>query len=298
MGVTQLKNEVNDIASMIKATYPDIKDTLMKNYLGITLSVGYGIVVSVIMIYALLNAGDLEAEIDRLNKIHTDAITVTTDMYVENMDKITNEYEAKIKEAIKEERGRQANLLGKSDPFEPKFLLSKEQATRVLALAVYGESRGEQPLHMETIAWAIVNRVMDPRESAIYRNSVAGVVSAEEQYSSISPYLGVISNIVWGDKLDYAPKSARKAGTKDAAAWEAILEMVNQLYDGKLSRKTTANHFYSPSADTNNEFPSWVRYLKPVGVAGKHILYIDYIIKDGEYIYFTKDNPYNPREHG
>lgn len=182
-------------------------------------------------------------------------------------------------------------------PFKPTLLMSPEQNKLVLKLAVYGESRGEKPIDRETVAWSIINRALDKRSSSIYRNSLAAVIAADGQYDGVTPYLGIISGIVWGDNLDYIPKSARTKGTKDNMAWVEISNTVDDLLDGKLSRKTLANHFYSPSAAKNNEFPAYLKYLKPLAPAGRHLMYVDYVEKDGKVIYFTKDNPYDPLKH-
>lgn len=183
-------------------------------------------------------------------------------------------------------------------PFKPKLDESLAQASVSLALTVYGESRSEMPEHRETIAWAIINRVLDEREDSIYRNTISAVVASKDQYDGIKPYLGVVSKVVWGDWLDYVPKSARDVNTDDGKSWLEIVSMVKEILDGKRSRKTVATHFYSPSADSDGRFPDWIRYLKPIGVAGKHLLYVDYAVIDGKFVHFNKENPYNPKIHG
>lgn len=202
------------------------------------------------------------------------------------------------------ERGREEGIaIGKTmqeklsnKPFKPDLMMSKSQSGLILKLMVYGEARGEKPIDREIIAWSAVNRALDKRNTSIYRNTLAGVIAAKGQYEGVTPYLGVISQIVWGDRLDYIPKSARD-NKEDMKAWLAISDMVDDLLDGKLSRKTLANHFYSPSAAASKTFPTFLKHLKPLSPAGRHLMYVDYTVKNGKVIYFTNESPYDPLKH-
>lgn len=227
----------------------------------------------------------------------------------QSLEDLKVKHEAEL-ELVKED----SYLLGKEDgislakaeqeklsnkPFKPELLLSARQAQACLALAVYGEARGESPLHREIVAWSVINRAIDERNTAIYKNTVCAVVAAKGQYDAMVPYIGAVKNIVWGDAISYIPNSARGVATKDSKAWDEINVLVASIIEGKRSRKTLANHFYSPSAASKNvAFPKFLAYMKPLAPAGKHLMYVDYVTVDGKKIYLTKEKPYNPLIHG
>lgn len=189
-------------------------------------------------------------------------------------------------------------------PFKPTLGLTAIQNRLCLAIATFTETNGEPTLARETMAWAIVNRAIDPRaktKNSVYKSNICGVSAAKSQYSGMGPYLVDIEDVVWGNITEFTPQLAQKH-PDEMKAWRDIWKISGQIIEGKLTRKTTATHFISFRGMKTNTFPSWLKYLMPVGTtteSGLHTLYRDYGYdrKTGEIVYFTKANPYNPKKH-
>lgn len=250
-------------------------------------------VLSLLFLIAMVTINVSDKKIDTLNKTNAELTDKITEVGAEQF-KVG--YEEGKSEGIIIGKTQQSKLSDK--PFKPNINEHISQSRLALALAVYGESRSEKPIDREIIAWAIINRVLDDRDDKIYRNTMSAVVAADGQYDGVNPYLGVISQIVWGERLNYVPKSARVSSSKDGKAWLEIVDMVDDILAGNRSRKTMATHFCSPSAAKGGSYCSWMPYLKPLNPAGKHLMYVDYAMVDGKLVKFTKENPYDPVKHG
>lgn len=239
---------------------------------------------------------------------HGAGLNRSKDLHKAEAQKVIDEAEMKMKAKVREsfEQGKEEGIaFAKAEmeklsnkPFKPETALSIDQESFCLALAVYGEARGELPLHRELIAWTIVNRAIDPRDTVIYKSSVCATVVAKGQYEAMnSSYVKAVNQVVWGDGLDYIPNTARDAGNKDGKAWLQIVKLSSEIMSGKRSRKTLANHFYSPTA-APGKLGFFLHYMKLLTPAGRHILAVDYVTIDGKRVHFTKENPYNPNIHG
>lgn len=179
---------------------------------------------------------------------------------------------------------------------KPEVTLTKDQAKLCLAIGIYTEANGELPKNMLDVAWTIINRLEDKRDDTIFRNSICGIISARDgsQYSGVKPYLDIVKGIVWGDITYFDPSNGIPA---DYDAWMTIIAMADDIIEGRLPRSTIANHYIAPYELKGNKFPSWVKAFKPLKGSGRHLLFVDYVYKDGKQIIFTKETPYNPKLH-
>lgn len=196
----------------------------------------------------------------------------------------------KIESELKETLSNLTSV--ETSPFKPSVVLTAKQESLCTKLAVYGETRNSSIEDAEYIMWVVINRAIDTRRDRQYRGTSCGVVKAVNglQFEGAKGFK-VIDDIVWGLRLDYVPKTARNPDTPDAIAWENISRMVDEAYEGKLTRKTLATHFINLQ-QTTGPVKDWVKDLKPVGVSSNHFLFVDYEYRDGKRVFFTKENPF------
>lgn len=176
--------------------------------------------------------------------------------------------------------------------FKPQTILTVKQESLCTKLAVFGETRNSSLVDAEFIMWVIINRALDTRRDTQYRGTSCGVVTASKGLAFEGMKLQkVVNDIVWGSNLNYVPVSARKSDTPDSIAWKNISQMVDEAYEGKLTRKTLATHFVNLQQLTG-PIKDWIKDLKPVGVSSNHFLFMDYQIENGKRVFFTREKPY------
>ncbi len=182
--------------------------------------------------------------------------------------------------------------------YKPKLTLGVLQETMCLTILIYGEYRGGTDSNMETVAWTAINRMEHKR----YGSSICNVARQGKgsQFSSMKPYIKMLSNFVWGRTRTYTPQSAI-TDKINMQAWERASLVAKGIIKGDKERMHGATHFISFKNMKGNKFPEWLRYLKPVFVEGQgnHIYFTDNIVDEkGKMVYFTKEKPYNPKLHG
>lgn len=179
--------------------------------------------------------------------------------------------------------------------FQPTTLLTPRQEKLCTTLAAYGETRNSNLDDAAKIIFVVINRTEASNNDGVQRSSCSVLHEGRgSQFEGVRPYLKAIENIVWGNGYDYVPKSARTEGTPNATAWANLNKLVDEIYDGKHPRATVATHFVNLQG-LKGEVKSWIRDLKPVGVSSNHFLLIDYEIRDGKRVKFTKQKPYRVR---
>lgn len=192
-----------------------------------------------------------------------------------------------------------ANLTINDQPYKPKTLLSIEQESKCLALALYGEAANQSPKARLDLAWAIVNRAEDPRRTKQYRGSVcAAVISGKgSAINSIRPYMDAITKTTLFGDSSYVPPSAREGKPKmEREAWRQIELLSVEIMQGKYPKTTTANHFLAPRGVTN--WDNWADDIMPVGKAGNHVLFRDYgWDSKGKLVFFSKSKQYRSNKH-
>lgn len=198
--------------------------------------------------------------------------------------KLSSFYEEKLSTIKKE--------LIDNTPYKPELTLSKGQNKLCLAIGVFGEERMGSEMDFVTIAQSVLLRTeqewfnVSNACAALAHKSKSGVLA----YSSMEPYLGDISDIVWGNIDTFTPWLAKQ--NKDSmVAWKRIVKVTSDVIDGKYPKMTVGNHFVA--MDKLKSVPGWLRAMRPVGVTSGHVLFVDYELVDGEVVRYTKDNPYN-----
>lgn len=180
-------------------------------------------------------------------------------------------------------------------PYKPTLTLSDDQNKLCLAIGVFGEERMGSETDFVVIAQSILSRT--EREWFGATNACAVLAHKSDNgtlaYSSMGPYIGDLSDIVWGNINTFTPWLAKQKEA-DMDAWKRIVKVTSDVIDGKYPRMTIANHFVA--LDKLKTVPGWVRKLRPVGTTSGHVLFVDYEIREGEVVRYTKDNPYNQAE--
>lgn len=198
--------------------------------------------------------------------------------------KLSSYYEEKLSTIKKE--------LIDSTPYKPTLTLSKGQNKLCLAIGVFGEERMGSEMDFVKIAQSVLLRTehdwfgVSNACAALAYKSKSGTLA----YSSMEPFLGDISDIVWGNINSFTPWLA-KQNKADMQAWKRIVKITSDVVDGKYPQMTTGNHFVA--MDKLKSVPGWLRAMRPVGVTSGHVLFIDHEIVDGQVVRYTKDNPYN-----
>jgi hypothetical protein len=237
----------------------------------------YVVVITFFTVILLLE-GKYNLKVQSLNDLHLAEIQALNTVHTQ---KLTKALEKQRQELLEPEL------------FKPTMTLSDNQNALCLAIALYGEERMGSELDMVMIGQAITMRAMDEdwRES-----NACSVIRASYdngktlQYSSMKPFQGAIEDIVWGRINTYTPKSA----LNDAAerrAWEKTLHVARGIVNGDYPLMTVGNHFIALAA--LKTVPDWAKLLRPVNVTSGHVIFVDYEIRDGKKIRYTKDKPFN-----
>lgn len=159
------------------------------------------------------------------------------------------------------------NLTGSEAHIGPYIDKFDQREKHCLALALYGEARGETAESMEAVAWVIINRT----NSIKFPNTVCGVVLQRSQFESLGPntflrFLAIES------------QNGTMAFPEMNNAWLAnkLQHIAERVFYGLEQDPTVgATHFWSPTVQfaLGRTAPKWSEHLAYKRDVGNHKFY-------------------------
>jgi N-acetylmuramoyl-L-alanine amidase len=159
------------------------------------------------------------------------------------------------------------SLLHSDEPFGPGINLFDARDKHCLAIAVYGEARGETTESMVAVAWVILNRT----NSRHYPNTVCDVVLQSYQFESLG------KGTILRDIANEANSGTMVFPTMNN---QRLLDKIYDIADAvfySISNDPTkgSTHFWSPIAQSalGRVPPNWAEQLAYQGEVGNHRFY-------------------------
>lgn len=153
-------------------------------------------------------------------------------------------------------------------PEEPDIILEEVRQIHCIALAIYGEARGETAEGMEWVAWVVKNRA-----------TIRGITPCEvllqpyqfEAFNLKSKLRPLVNGAIDGE-ITFPRMNNRWIQRK-------IHNIAEEVYYSTQDPTKIATHFWAPTLQTSlgRQAPKWSKRLRYIRTVGNHKFYSDSI---------------------